>query len=217
MVLKTASTLDGRIATHSGESQWITGPAARARAHLLRASHDAVMVGVGTALADDPRLDCRLPGLAGRSPVRIVVDSRLRLPLTSRLVATARDIATWMVVLPGTGAERRAAYRDAGVEVIEVGADGDGNLDLTAAALALGERGLTRVLVEGGAQLAAGLLRAGIVDRLKWFHAPRLIGGDGIPAMAGFGVDGVADMPGFRRTSTLSVGDDLMETYERML
>lgn len=213
--LKTASTLDGRIATHTGESQWITGAPARARGHALRASADAVMVGVGTALADDPRLDCRLPGLADRSPVRIVVDSRARLPLTSRLVRMARETPTWLLTLAGQDARHRA-FADAGVEVIEVAPDADGNLDLEVGAGALGDRGLTRVLVEGGGRLAAGLLRAGLVDRLVWFRAPRLIGGDGLPATEAFGVDRLDQTPAFRRIAVVEVGDDVMETYARI-
>jgi diaminohydroxyphosphoribosylaminopyrimidine deaminase/5-amino-6-(5-phosphoribosylamino)uracil reductase len=161
-------------------------------------------------------LDCRLPGLARRSPLRIVVDSRLRLPLTSRLVKTAGEPPTWLVTLPGAAAKRRAAYGEAGVEVIEVEADGDGNLDLAAAARTLGDRGLTRLLVEGGGRLAAGLLRARLVDRLLWFRAPRLIGGDGLPAVVAFGVDVLAEAPSYRRVSVAEVGDDLMETYVRM-
>ena len=214
--LKTAATLDGRIATHGGESQWITGEAARMRGHALRANHDAVMVGSGTALADDPMLDCRLPGLAGRSPLRIVVDSRLRLPPTGRLAATAGERATWVVTVEGGDAGRRAALRDRGIELIEVGGDGDGRVDLAAAAAALGGRGLTRVLVEGGATLAAALLRRGLADRLVWFRNPRLIGGDGLPAAAAFGVDRLADAPAYRRLSITEAGDDLMETYERI-
>ncbi len=213
--LKTASTLDGRIATHTGESQWITGEPARARGHALRASADAVMVGVGTALADDPRLDCRRPGLADRSPVRIVVDSRARLPLTSRLVRTARETPTWLLTLAGQDARHRA-FADAGIEVIEVAPDADGNLDLDVGAGALGDRGLTRVLVEGGGRLAAGLLRAGLVDRLVWFRAPRLIGGDGLPATEAFGVDRLDQAPAFRRIAVVEVGDDVMETYARI-
>ena len=213
--LKTASTLDGRIATHTGESQWITGEPARARGHALRASADAVVVGIGTALADDPRLDCRLPGLADRSPVRIVVDSRFRLPLTSRLVRTARERPTWLLTLAGQD-ERHRAFVDAGIEVIEVAPDADGNLDLADGALALGERGLTRVLVEGGGRLAAGLLRAGLVDRLVWFRAPLLIGGNGLPATEAFGVDRLDEAPAYRRIDVVEVGDDVMETYARI-
>jgi diaminohydroxyphosphoribosylaminopyrimidine deaminase/5-amino-6-(5-phosphoribosylamino)uracil reductase len=215
IVLKTATTLDGRIATGRGESKWITGEDSRARAHALRASHDAVMVGIGTALADDPRLDCRLPGLADRSPVRVVVDGGLRLPLTSRLVKTARERPTWVLVLAGADGERCAAHRDAGVELIEVAPDGDGGLDLDAAVRALGARGLTRVLVEGGARLATGLLRRRLVDRLIWFRAPRLMGADGLPTALDLGVGGLAETPGFRRLSVAEVGADVMETYER--
>lgn len=214
--LKTATTLDGRIATRGGESRWITGEAARALAHGLRASHDAVMVGIGTALADDPRLDCRLPGLAHRSPVRLIVDTRLRLPLTHRLVATAREGRTWVVTLGGAESHRRQAFLDCGVELIEVAAGEDRRVDLAAAAAALGKRGLTRVLVEGGGRLAAGFLRGNLIDRLVWFRAPRVIGGDGLPAAVAFGVDGLAQAPSFRRLSLIVAGDDVMETYERI-
>ncbi len=215
IVLKTATTLDGRIATKRGDSRWITGEESRARVHALRASHDAVMVGVGTVRADDPRLDCRLPGLADRSPVRVVADSRLRLPLTSRLVKTARERPTWVVTLAGAAPKRRPRYRDAGVELIDVAAGEDGALDLDAAARALGARGLTRLLVEGGARLATGLLRRGLVDRLIWFRAPRLMGADGLPTALDLGVGGLAETPGFRRVSVAEVGADIMETYER--
>ncbi len=216
ITLKTASTLDGRIATHGGASRWITGEQARDRAHALRARHDAVMVGIGTALADDPRLDCRLPGLAHRSPVRVVLDSRMRLPMTGRLVRSARELPTWLVTLAGAVAKRREAYAEAGVEVIEAPAGADGALDLAAAVRALGGRGLTRVLVEGGARLAAGLLGRGLVDRLVWFRAPRLMGGDGLPVAAAFGVDDLAGTPTYRRVAVDEAGNDLMESYERM-
>ena len=216
VTLKLASTLDGRIATHSGESRWITGNEARAAAHMLRAETDAIMVGSGTALHDDPDLTCRLPGLVERSPVRVVVDGRLRLPLTSRLVATANDVPTWLLTLEGGEAFRREAYEEAGVDVVEVAAGPDGAIDLALALEALAESGVTRVLVEGGAHLAAALLRAGLVDRLVWFRAPRLIGGDGLPAAVSFGVDHLAQTPRFERIEVRAVGDDLMETYIRL-
>ncbi len=213
VTLKSATTLDGRIATRRGMSRWITGEAARARAHAMRARHDAVMIGIGTALADDPELTCRLPGLEHRSPVRIVVDSRLRLALTGKLVQSADRVPTWVLTLPEPDRERRQAHLDCGVEVIEVNADDDGNLDLDAALRTLGARGLTRVLVEGGAALAAALLRAGLADRLAWFRAPAVIGGDGLPMAAAFGVEELAQAPAFRRLSVAEVGDDLLETY----
>lgn len=215
VTLKLATTLDGRIATHGGDSQWITGEAARKRAHLLRASHDAVLVGTGTVLADNPHLTCRLPGLADRSPVRVIVDRRLRLPLTAHLVAGARTTPTWLVTLAAGDAARRRTYADCGVEVIEIGADADGNLPMAAVLQALGERGLTRILVEGGSQVAAALLQANLVDRLAWFRAPGVIGGDGLPAAQGFGVDRLGGMPRFVPMGLVRLGDDVLETYRR--
>jgi diaminohydroxyphosphoribosylaminopyrimidine deaminase/5-amino-6-(5-phosphoribosylamino)uracil reductase len=215
VTLKLATTLDGRIATHAGESQWITGPLSRDRAHLLRASHDAVMIGGGTAIADDPQLTCRLPALGHRSPVRIVVDSRLRVPLTARLVAEARIVPTWFVTLHDGDALRQQVFRDCGVELVEVAGDGD-RVDMAAALRALGERGLTRILVEGGGKLAASLLRDDLVDQIVWFHAPLVIGGDGIPAVAAFGLDRLADASRFQRTGVAASGDDVLETYRRL-
>ncbi len=215
VTLKTASTLDGRIATHRGESQWITGEAARQASHLLRAQADAIVVGAGTALADNPDLTCRLAGLEQCSPVRVVFDSHLRLPLTARLVATARAVPTWVVALDNADPDRRHTLTDCGVEVITVHPDADGNPDLTAALHELGKRGLTRVLVEGGAHLAAALLRRHLVDRIAWFRAPKLIGGDGLPVAMPFGVDHLADAPQFKRVSLAEVGGDVVEMYAR--
>lgn len=213
--LKMATSLDGRIATHGGDSKWITGPEARARAHLLRADHDAVMVGIGTVLADDSQLTCRLPGLEDRHPVRIVADSRLRLPLTSHLVRTAKEVPTWLVTLAGNDPARRDVYLEAGVTLIEAQPDPAGRPDLQQVALTLAWHGLTRVLIEGGGHLAAGALRAGLVDRVAWFRAPLLIGGDGISALAGFGVDKVAQAPAFVRAGLTALGADILETAAR--
>ena len=215
MTLKLATSLDGQIATRRGESQWITGPAARARGHLLRARHDAILIGSGTAIADDPRLDARLPGLAEASPIRIVLDGRLRLTLTHDLVRRAEEQPTWLVTRVGSDPTRLRAYSDAGVEVIEVALDDEGNLSLPAALSALGSRGLTRVLVEGGGRIAAALLRLDLIDRLVWFHGPRVIGGDGVHAVTGFGLDTLAQAPGFVPLGVTRLGADLMETYAR--
>ncbi len=215
VTLKLATTLDGRIGTKRGESRWITGPAARARGHLLRAQHDAVMVGGGTAIADNPRLDVRLTGLGDTSPIRVVLDGRLRLPLTHDLVARAADQPTWLITRAKNPRARLRALRDVGVEVIPVDLDEDGNLSLRAALLALGERGITRLLVEGGGRIAAGLLRLDLVDRLVWFHGPKIIGGDGIPAISGFGLETLADAPIFVPREAVRLGDDLVETYVR--
>jgi len=225
VTLKLATSLDGRIATHSGESRWITGEPARRLAHALRAHHDAVMVGSGTVLADNPELTVRVPGMvapragdeaaAAAGPVRIVADGRLRTPLTSRLVATAAAQPTWLVTIEGADATRRRAFEDCGVEVLAVAAGEDGMPDLAAALRALGGRGLTRVMVEGGSHLAAALLRADLVDRLAWFHAPLVIGGDGKPAAQPFGVDRLVQGRRFLRRSVQAAGEDLLVSYAR--
>jgi diaminohydroxyphosphoribosylaminopyrimidine deaminase / 5-amino-6-(5-phosphoribosylamino)uracil reductase len=215
VTLKLATTLDGQLATATGESRWITGDLARDRAHLLRASHDAVMIGSNTVITDDPLLTCRLPGLDHRSPVRIVLDSRLNVPLTARVVAEARQVPTWFITLRHGDAARRAAFLSCGVELIEVAPTPEHMVDIAAAFRELGRRGLTRVLVEGGSTLAAVLLRAGLVDCLAWFHAPSLVGGDGIPAVAGFGLNHLVQAPRFERVALETVGEDVLETLRR--
>lgn len=215
VTVKTATTIDGRIATASGESQWITGPLSRALGHGMRARHDAILVGARTAIADDPSLACRLPGLEGASPVRVVVDGRTELPLTHNLVATANKSPTWMLTRADGDAMRRKAYSDCGVTLIDVPVGQGGNLDLAAALRALGERGITRLMVEGGGRLIAGLLNADLVDRLVWFRAPKMIGGDGVPAVAGFGVRELDGAVNFVKVSTRPVGADIVETYVR--
>ncbi len=216
VTLKLATSLDGRIATHSGESRWITGETARAVAHILRAESDAILVGSGTALIDDPDLTCRLPGMSDRSPVRVVVDGRLRLPLTSRVVETAGSVATWVITLPDHDEARARAYTDAGVKILKASPGRDHLIDLEKAMETLAANGMTRVLVEGGAHLSAALLRAGLVDRLAWLRAPRLLGGDGLPAAVAFGVDHLSQTPHFALLESRRAGNDTLELYERL-
>ena len=213
VTLKLATSLDGRIATASGESQWITGPPARARAHALRATHDAILVGTGTVLADDPQLTCRLPGLAHRSPVRVVIDRHLRIPPTMHLISEARAVPTWVLTLPSADPARRQALASAGATVIDIDAGPDGDDSLATGLAALGERGITRLLVEGGGRLAAALTRARLVDRLVWVHAPMVIGGDGIPAIGEFGLESLSEAPSFERLSMETVGDDVLTVF----
>jgi diaminohydroxyphosphoribosylaminopyrimidine deaminase / 5-amino-6-(5-phosphoribosylamino)uracil reductase len=213
VTLKLAASLDGRIATRLGESQWITGPPARQRAHALRAAHDAIMVGTGTVIVDDPQLTCRLPGLAARSPVRVVIDRHLRIPPTMQLIAGARDVATWILTLASADPARRQALLADGVVIVDIEPEPDGSIAAAAALRALGERGITRLLVEGGGQLAAALVRARLVDRLICVHAPMLIGGDGMPAIAPFGLDQLAGAPSFERLSTETVGADVLTAF----
>jgi diaminohydroxyphosphoribosylaminopyrimidine deaminase/5-amino-6-(5-phosphoribosylamino)uracil reductase len=215
VTLKLATSLDGRIATASGESRWITGTAARERAHLLRATHDAVLVGTGTALADNPELTCRLPGLAGRSPVRVVIDRRLRLPAGLRLFAEARAVPTWLVTLASSDPGTQASLEKRGVKIITTEPEAAGGADLAMMLRRLGDEGLTRLLVEGGGRLAAALLRAGLVDRLVWMRAPLLLGGDGVPAVAALELDALAGAPRFMLLSREAAGGDAVETYRR--
>lgn len=215
VTLKLATSLDGRLAVASGESRWITGELARARSHLLRATHDAVMVGSGTVVADDPELTCRLPGLSDRNPVRVIIDGGMRVPLTARIVADARQMPTWFVVRHGIAGERRTALASSGVEVIDVPSTAAGETDLAAALVALAGRGITRILVEGGARLAATLVRGDMVDRIAWFRAPSLIGGDGRAALDAIGVAAPGEALRFIRVSAEAIGDDMLETLER--
>ncbi|MEQ9226899.1 MAG: bifunctional diaminohydroxyphosphoribosylaminopyrimidine deaminase/5-amino-6-(5-phosphoribosylamino)uracil reductase RibD [Parvibaculum sp.] len=215
VTLKIASSLDGRTATHDGHSKWITGDSARNRGHLLRATHDAIMVGSATAIVDDPDLTCRLPGLETRSPVRIVADGRLRLPLTSKLVRDAQAAPVWILTLPGGDAQRRKAFEECGVTLIDIEPSEGGVLDMPGALEAIAACGITRLLVEGGSRLASSLVRARLVDRIEWFQAPKLIGGDGYPAIAALGVKKLDGAPMFALREAVSLGDDLLSSYGR--
>jgi diaminohydroxyphosphoribosylaminopyrimidine deaminase/5-amino-6-(5-phosphoribosylamino)uracil reductase len=214
VTLKLATSADGRIATHRGDSRWITGAAARARGHALRATHDAIMVGTGTALVDDPALTCRLPGCERPPAVRVVLDRRLRLPLTHRLVADARLAPTLVVTAATADPDRARALSDAGIEVV-IAPEAREGLDVAGVLRLLGGRGLTRVLCEGGGHLAAALLRADLVDRLVRFGAGVAIGGDGIPSVAPFGIDRLAEAPRFGLLGVEACGGDVLELWAR--
>lgn len=214
VTLKLAASLDGRIATASGESRWITDAPARARAHLLRVESDAIIVGVGTALADDPGLDVRLPGLVDRSPLRIVADTHARLPLGSRLAGSARDRPLWILHGPSANTDpdavaRAEALRRAGAELICIPLGADGRLDLRAALTEIGARGVGQALCEGGGQLAAGLLAADRVDRLIWASAGLAIGAEGRPAVGGLAIASLAAAPRFRLHREERAGPDI--------
>jgi diaminohydroxyphosphoribosylaminopyrimidine deaminase/5-amino-6-(5-phosphoribosylamino)uracil reductase len=212
--LKLATSLDGRIATATGDSRWITGAAARQRAHLLRATHDAILIGSGTALADDPELTCRLPGLADQSPVRVVLDGGLRLPESAKLLATAGAVPTWIVAATPGDVARKAALEGRGAQVIEVPSAG-GRLSLADTLRALGDRGITRLLVEGGSALAASLLQQHLVDRVYWFRSAAVIGGDGLAAVGALAVGRLTDAKRFARVEMETIGADVLETYRR--
>lgn len=212
VTLKLATSLDGRIATGTGESRWITGPQAREATHQLRAEHDAVLVGVETALADDPELTVRLAGWNGRQPARVVLDSRQRLADGCKLVATAREIPTY--VISTTPPEPRLTEQ--GVRVLQVHAVGEERPELRDVVETLANEGLHRLFVEGGGQVAGSFLRCELVDRLEWFRAPIIIGGEGRPGIGALALTALSDAPRLRRIEIREVGDDLWERYERI-
>ena len=204
VTLKLAATLDGRIATRTGDSRWISGPAARARVHEWRNEMDAVMVGIGTVLADDPQLTCRRRG--GRDPLRVIVDSRLRTPLSAVVLTKEAAPATLLASVVSRGS-KLSALRERGATVLSLPGRGK-RVSLRRLLAALGQRGIATVLLEGGATLAAAALREGVVDRLALFVAPRLIGGDGRPMLAALGVRRLTDAPRLRLLGVERVGDD---------
>lgn len=202
VTLKVATSLDGRIATGSGESKWITGEAARLEGHRLRAAHDAILVGVGTVLADDPELTARLPGRPVDQPLRVVLDSALRTPATAKVASGATLILT---------ASEPAPVGSARVERVVAE---DGRPAPKAALAAIAKAGAQSVLIEGGGQVAAAFLRAGLVDRIEWFRAPILLGAEGLPCVAALALAKLAEAPKFRRLSVEPLGDDLWERYD---
>ena len=204
VTLKLATSLDGRIATASGESQWITGEAARLEGHRLRAAHDAILVGVETVLHDDPELTARLPGRSVDQPLRVVLDSRLRTPQPAKVAGENTLILT--------AAEPRSI---GAAKVVQVAAK-DGRPTIPAVLKALEIAGATSLLIEGGGQVAASFLRADAVDALEWFRAPILLGGEGRPCVAALALAKLADAPKFRRLGVAPVGDDLWERYARL-
>lgn len=206
VTLKLAASLDGRIATASGESRWITGAQARRKVHALRMSHDAVMVGSGTALADDPDLTVRDMGVE-RQPVRVLLDRRLAHAPDSRLGRTARAAPVWVLHGPGAPEGARIAWAATGATLIET-PEAEGKLDLRAALEALAATGLTRILSEGGSTLAAALVKAGLVDELALFSGGLLIGSEGHPALGGLGLSALAEGPRPRLREVQALGPD---------
>ena len=222
VTLKLATSLDGRIATASGESKWITGEEARAEGHRLRAAHEAILVGVETVIADDPALTVRLSGRgaaepapdgyspsdfddAERQPLRVILDSRLRTPSLAEATKAGCLILT---------AQEPRPIRRAQVERVEAGEDGRPTVEAVLGALQ--KRGIGSVLIEGGGQVAASFLRAGAVDRIEWFRAPILLGSEGRPCVAGLALEKLAQAPRYRRVAVEVRGDDLWERYARI-
>ncbi|WP_271946273.1 bifunctional diaminohydroxyphosphoribosylaminopyrimidine deaminase/5-amino-6-(5-phosphoribosylamino)uracil reductase RibD [Ruegeria faecimaris] len=215
VTLKLASSFDGRIATESGHSQWITGQTSRRAVHAMRATHDAVMVGAGTARVDDPSLTVRDLGIE-RQPVRVVVSRHLDIPLMGQLARTASKIPVWLCHGPSPDAERAKAWEGLGARLIPC-ALRDHHIDAADLLLQLGQEGLTRVFCEGGSSLAASLLVDELVDELIGFSAGLAIGAEGLPAIGALGMDRLDEAPRFELLETRIIGQDVMHRWARAL
>lgn len=213
VTLKLATTLDGRIATASGESRWITGPHARHLVHAMRARHDAVMIGGGTARADDPMLTIRGLGVA-RQPVRIVVSRWLDLPIGGKLAQSATEVPLWIVHDAAARPDQTAPFEALGARCLPCAVAG-AQISIPEALTALGTAGLTRVFCEGGGALAASLLASGCVDELVTFHAGLVIGAEGTPAVSVMGLERLADAERFQLAETRCVGGDTLSVWRR--
>jgi diaminohydroxyphosphoribosylaminopyrimidine deaminase/5-amino-6-(5-phosphoribosylamino)uracil reductase len=212
VILKLALSADDKVALSGWRPAAITGGRTRNRVHLMRAMNDAVLTGIGTVVADDPLLTCRLPGM--HSPVRVVLDSTLQLPPACRLVASARRTPLWVVTSEGAPSEREQALKSKGLEVMRV-KDINGRLDLVAVLKLLSERGITRLMVEAGPILATALLRADLVDEAALFRSPAAIGADGIDALDGLPLSRLTRSLQLNSVATEAVGSDTLELFER--
>ncbi|WP_321206942.1 bifunctional diaminohydroxyphosphoribosylaminopyrimidine deaminase/5-amino-6-(5-phosphoribosylamino)uracil reductase RibD [Mameliella sediminis] len=213
VTLKLAMTVDGRIATATGESQWITGPTARRAVHALRASHDAVMVGAGTARADDPQLTVRGFG-ARRQPVRVIVSRLIDVPLMSQLAQSAREVPLWLCHGPEARSELRSAWEGIGARLLPCQIAG-GRIDPLAMLQTLGAEGLTRVFCEGGGQLAGSLLLHDLVDELHVFTAGMALGAEGHPGIGALGVAHLDEAPRFELVDVTREGGDIRHIWRR--
>jgi diaminohydroxyphosphoribosylaminopyrimidine deaminase / 5-amino-6-(5-phosphoribosylamino)uracil reductase len=215
VVLKLAISSDGKIAERPGVPTAITGEAARNWVHMARAEADAVLVGVSTVIADDPLLTCRLPGLAPRSPVRVVSDSRLSLPPDCQLARSAGDVPVWLLTLTGEDEPAARALAARGVTLIRCAATGEGKVDLADGLRRLAERGINRVLAEGGARMARALIDADLVDEVHLLSASKKLGPHGLDALAGLPLGAITGSERFRPAVKEWLGEDCLSVYER--
>jgi diaminohydroxyphosphoribosylaminopyrimidine deaminase/5-amino-6-(5-phosphoribosylamino)uracil reductase len=215
VILKLAVSADDKIGAAGGRPVAITGEAARSRVHLLRAQSDAILVGIGTVLADDPLLTCRLPGMAARSPVRVVLDRALRMPNGSRLLHSARETPLWVVASELAEAPASAKLGAAGAQVIRIAASASPGLDLHAVLHALSQKGITRLLVEGGSRVAASFVAADLVDEMWLLRGQQAIGGDGIAALDALPLSEITRSPRLKLRASEALGNDTLSIYER--
>src|SRR5882757_6040672 len=216
VILKLAVSSDDKIGAAGHKPVAITGEAAKARVHLLRAQCDAILVGIGTVLADDPSLTCRLPGMEPRSPVRVVLDRALRLPGTSRLVHSARETPLWLMTSDLSEAPAAMKLGAAGAQVIRVATTtAPPGLDLLAVLHALSDKGITRLMVEGGAKVASSFVAAGLVDEIWLLRGPDAIGADGVPALGALPLTVITQSQAFKVRASETLGKDTLTIYER--
>jgi diaminohydroxyphosphoribosylaminopyrimidine deaminase / 5-amino-6-(5-phosphoribosylamino)uracil reductase len=210
VTLKIAQSLDGKVATASGQSKWITGDEARRFGHLLRAQNDAILVGIETVLADDPALTCRIPGLEDRSPLRVVLDTRGRLGKGSQIATTANRFRTLQFT-----ANPKPLLAKSAVEIVSAATDKSGRIDTPAMLAELGRRGVTRLLVEGGPTIQAVFLDEGLADRIELFTAPVVLGAGARNSVASMRAATLEEGPRFFRVGRRTLGPDLLESFVR--
>ena len=217
VTLKFGMSIDSRIATFNGKSKWITGDDARRSVHLLRAKNDAVLTGIGTLLHDDPKLDCRLPGLEHHSPSRMLVDSKLRIPVTSHFALTAKNHHSYVFTTEKSNVAKKDILTDMGIKILQVPCSLDGHVSMPRCFELMAEEGITTVLIEAGGYLASGLLKSDLVDKLVIYRAPMIIGGDGIAAWDPLGVEQLYMSKKFAIQNIERIGSDIKETYIRCM
>jgi len=217
VILKLAVSSDDKIGAAGRKPVAISGEAARSRVHLLRAECDAILVGIGTVQADDPPLTCRLPGMEARSPVRVVLDRALRISGTSRLVHSARETPLWVMTSDLAEAPAAVKLGAAGAQVIRVktASSPQQGLDLNAVLHALADKGITRLLVEGGARVASSFVAAGLADEVWLLRGPDAVGADGIAALDALPLDTITQSPDYRVRASESLQQDTLTIYER--
>jgi len=209
VIVKCAATLDGRIASSNGDSRWVTGEESREYVHGLRHLTDAIMVGVGTAIQDDPSLTTRLQGMKGRDPLRVILDSKLSIPEHARVFHLDSDAKTLVAAGTGVSPEKKSAIEKTGAQVVECPM-ANGGIDLGRLVERLGKMGITSLLIEGGSRVIASAFSAGIVDKIMFFYAPKIMGGDGIPMCQGPGPDAMKGCLAVKHIAVRMFGDDLM-------
>jgi diaminohydroxyphosphoribosylaminopyrimidine deaminase/5-amino-6-(5-phosphoribosylamino)uracil reductase len=215
VTLKMAMSIDSRIATKTGDSKWITCEKARYSSHFLRSKHDAILTGIGTVLSDNPILNTRISGLENRSPTRIIMDTKLRLPVDSQIVATATECKTIIFTTSAAEKSKKKHIESFGLQVVTLTGNKSGRVSLIETLEFLAAKGINSVLVEGGGILSTEFLRSDLIDELLVYRAPIVLGGDGRAAVEGLGVSDLSAAAAFERTGIASIGTDLMETYKR--